>query len=156
MKKDKKALTLKTLNKSNVWDLQENDIFRLWDAAEKDADMKDSIRHYLDIIKSAFDGKIDLPLGRNAQQLDLDGLPDLYMFVYVAYKSVGHFGNVNQAALSAGERDKRPELRDTGNLPLKNLADLPIHGLSSLCLWSPAIRLSGFACLLRVLPERPM
>ena len=55
MKKDKKALTLKTLNKSNVWDLQENDIFRLWDAAEKDADMRDSIRHYLDIIKSAFD-----------------------------------------------------------------------------------------------------
>ena len=28
----KKALTLKTLNKSNVWDLQENDIFRLLEA----------------------------------------------------------------------------------------------------------------------------
>jgi hypothetical protein len=55
MKKEKKALTLKTLNKSNIWDLQENDIFRLWEAAEKDADIKDYVRHYLDIIKSAFD-----------------------------------------------------------------------------------------------------
>ena len=40
MKKEK-ALTLKTLTKSNVWDIQENDVFRLWEAAEKDADLKD-------------------------------------------------------------------------------------------------------------------
>ncbi len=53
--KDKKALTLKTLNKSNVWDLQENDIFRLLESAEKDADLKDNLRHYCDIIKSAFE-----------------------------------------------------------------------------------------------------
>lgn len=53
--KDKKALTLKTLNKSNIWDLQENDIFRLWEAAEKDADLHDNLRHYFDVIKSAFD-----------------------------------------------------------------------------------------------------
>ena len=53
--KEKKALTLKTINKSNVWDLQENDIFRLWESAEKDADIKDNIRHFLDIIRSAFD-----------------------------------------------------------------------------------------------------
>ena len=62
--KDKKALTLKTLNKSNIWDLQENDIFRLWEAAEKDADIKDNARHYIDIIKSAFDLeelKVDKP-----------------------------------------------------------------------------------------------
>lgn len=62
--KDKKALTLKTLNKSNIWDLQENDIFRLWEAAEKDADIKDNTRHYIDIIKSAFDLeelKVDKP-----------------------------------------------------------------------------------------------
>ena len=25
-----KALTLKSLNKSSIWDLQENDVFRLW------------------------------------------------------------------------------------------------------------------------------
>ena len=55
MKREKKALTLKTLNKSNIWDLQENDIFRLWEAAEKDAEVRDIIRHYLDIVKSAFD-----------------------------------------------------------------------------------------------------
>ena len=48
---DKKSLTLKTLNKSNVWDIQENDVFRMLTAAEKDADIKDNIRHYLDIIK---------------------------------------------------------------------------------------------------------
>lgn len=61
---NKKALTLKTLNKSNIWDLQENDIFRMLEAAEKDADIKDNIRHYIDIIKSAFDLeeiKIDRP-----------------------------------------------------------------------------------------------
>jgi hypothetical protein len=64
MKSEKKALTLKTLNKSNVWDLQENDIFRMWEAAEKDSDMKDNLRHYLDIIRSAFDleeVKVDRP-----------------------------------------------------------------------------------------------
>lgn len=61
---NKKSLTLKTINKSNVWDIQENDVFRMLDAAEKDADIKDNIRHYIDIIKSAFDIeeiKIDRP-----------------------------------------------------------------------------------------------
>lgn len=61
---DKKSLTLKTLNKSNVWDIQENDVFRMLTAAEKDADVKDNIRHYLDIIRSAFEVeevKIDRP-----------------------------------------------------------------------------------------------
>ena len=58
------TLTLKTLNKNNVWDVQENDIFRMLEAAEKDADLKDNMRHYKDIIKSAFDieeVKIDKP-----------------------------------------------------------------------------------------------
>lgn len=50
-----KTLTLKTLNKSNVWDIQENDIFRMIESAQKDADLKENMRHYLDIIKSAFD-----------------------------------------------------------------------------------------------------
>ena len=59
-----KALTLKTLNKSNIWDTQENDIFRMWEAAEKDADLKDNMRHYMDIIRSAYDAEeviIDKP-----------------------------------------------------------------------------------------------
>ena len=61
---DKKALTLKTLNKSNIWDVQENDVFRMLESAEKDADIKDNIRHYIDIIKGAFEVeeiKVDRP-----------------------------------------------------------------------------------------------
>ena len=49
-----KALNLKTLTKSTVWDVQENDIFRMLEAADKDAEVKDNIRHYADIIRSAF------------------------------------------------------------------------------------------------------
>ena len=53
-KTEKKALTLKSLTKSSVWDVQENDIFRLWEGAEKDAEVKENLRHYVDIIRSAF------------------------------------------------------------------------------------------------------
>ena len=63
--KQKDALSLKTLTKSSVWDIQENDVFRLWEAAEKDADLKDNMRHYLDVIRSAFEieeVKIDKPV----------------------------------------------------------------------------------------------
>lgn len=49
-----KGLTLKALNKSSVWDLQENDVFRLWEISDKDADVLDNPRHYQDIIRSAF------------------------------------------------------------------------------------------------------
>lgn len=61
---DKKSLTLKTINKSNVWDIQENDVFRMLDVAEKDSDIRENIKHYIDIIKSAFEVeeiKIDRP-----------------------------------------------------------------------------------------------
>lgn len=47
-------MTLKALTKSNVWDIQENDVFRMWEGAEKDADIKDNVRHYMDMIRSAF------------------------------------------------------------------------------------------------------
>lgn len=63
--KQQKALTLKTLTKSNVWEVQENDIFRMWEAAEKDADLKDNRKHYIDVIRSAFEieeVKIDKPV----------------------------------------------------------------------------------------------
>ena len=50
----KKAMTLKTLTKSTVWDVQENDIFRMWDSADKDSDIRENIRRYKDIIRSAF------------------------------------------------------------------------------------------------------
>ena len=62
--RQQKVLTLKTLNKSNVWDIQENDIYRMWNAAEKEADLKDNVRQYVDILRSAFDieeVKIDRP-----------------------------------------------------------------------------------------------
>ncbi|MBM6992658.1 MAG: hypothetical protein I3J02_05255 [Prevotella sp.] len=62
--KEKKAITLKTLTKSNVWDIQENDVFRMWEAAERDADLKDNMRRYTDIIRSAFELeeiKVDKP-----------------------------------------------------------------------------------------------
>jgi len=49
-----KGLTLKALNKSSIWDLQENDVFRLWESAEKDADVLENPRHFQDIIRSAF------------------------------------------------------------------------------------------------------
>jgi len=49
-----KALSLKSLTKSTVWDVQENDIFRMMEGAEKDAEVKEGIRHYADIIRSAF------------------------------------------------------------------------------------------------------
>ena len=48
---EKKTLTLKTLTKNNVWDVQENDIFRMWEGADKDIDIKDNARHYIDMIK---------------------------------------------------------------------------------------------------------
>ncbi len=53
----KKELTpaIKNLTKSSVWDIQENDVYRLWKDAEKDADLKDNKRHYLDVINSAFE-----------------------------------------------------------------------------------------------------
>lgn len=62
--KQQKSLTLKTLTKSNVWEVQENDIFRMWETASKDSDFKDNRRHYLDVIRSAFEIeeiKIDRP-----------------------------------------------------------------------------------------------
>lgn len=62
--KQQKTLTLKTLTKSNVWEVQENDIFRMWEAAEKDTDFRDNRNHYIDVIRSAFEIeeiKIDKP-----------------------------------------------------------------------------------------------
>ena len=48
------SLSIKSITKSSVWDIQENDVFRMWEAATKDAEVRESIYHYLDIFKSAF------------------------------------------------------------------------------------------------------
>ncbi|MBR1468607.1 MAG: hypothetical protein IJ605_00605 [Prevotella sp.] len=54
-KQTKKSMSLKALTKSTVWDLQENDVFRMLEAAHKDVELRDSIRRYVDIIKTAFE-----------------------------------------------------------------------------------------------------
>ena len=51
---DEKALNLKSLTKSSVWDIQENDVFRALEAAAKDAELKENLSHFTDIIRSAF------------------------------------------------------------------------------------------------------
>ena len=64
MTKDKQAITLKNLTKSNGWELQENDIFRLWEAAEKDSDLSENLSRYLTIVRTAFEVeevKLDRP-----------------------------------------------------------------------------------------------
>lgn len=50
----KKTFSLKTLTKSSVWDVQENDIFRILDGGSKDPDFRENVRRYIDIIRSAF------------------------------------------------------------------------------------------------------
>lgn len=58
------SLSLASITKSSVWDLQENDIIRLWQLAEKEQNLKESANHYWDIIRSAFEVeelKIDKP-----------------------------------------------------------------------------------------------
>jgi len=47
-------LSIKSVTKSSVWDIQENDVFRMWEAACKDAEVKENIKHYIQIYKSAF------------------------------------------------------------------------------------------------------
>lgn len=78
----KKGLTLKTLSKSNVWDMQENDIFRLWAAAEKDADLKDNARYYVETIRNAFEIeeiKVDKP--EVVKKYEERGFKTGYMFL---------------------------------------------------------------------------
>ena len=48
------ALTLKALNKNNVWDVDENEILKMWEAAFKDPETKENMKHYADIIRTAF------------------------------------------------------------------------------------------------------
>lgn len=53
--KENKKITLRTLTKGNVWDLQENDIFSLWAKPEKEDDISERGSHYMDIVRTAFD-----------------------------------------------------------------------------------------------------
>ncbi len=53
-KSEKRGAGLKNLTKSSVWDVQENDVFRMLEAGAKDAEIKENLRHYISIIRSAF------------------------------------------------------------------------------------------------------
>ena len=48
-------LSLSGITKSSVWDLQENDIIRLWQLAEKEQDIQENGRRYMDIMRTAFE-----------------------------------------------------------------------------------------------------
>lgn len=64
MTRDKNVIALRTLTKGNVWDLQENDIFTMWAKPDKDDAVSEHGKHYMDIIKTAFDVeevKVDNP-----------------------------------------------------------------------------------------------
>lgn len=50
----KKTLTLKNLTKNAVWDIQENDIFRMWEDTERDLEVRENTNRYIDIMKGAF------------------------------------------------------------------------------------------------------
>ncbi len=51
---ESKAINIKNLTKSTIWDVQENDIFRMLETASKDTELKENMRHFSDIIRSAF------------------------------------------------------------------------------------------------------
>jgi len=58
------VFSITSLTKGMVWDLQENDIIRLWQAAEKEQDLQEIGRRYMDIVRIAFEIeelKIDKP-----------------------------------------------------------------------------------------------
>lgn len=52
---EQNTLSLKTITKSSVWDLQENDVLRMLDTGVKDEEILENLRHYLDIIRGAFE-----------------------------------------------------------------------------------------------------
>lgn len=67
----KQALSLKTLTKSSVWDVQENDIFRILESGSRDTELKENFRRYADIIRTAFNMeelKKDTPELRSAYE----------------------------------------------------------------------------------------
>ncbi|MBQ2535035.1 MAG: hypothetical protein II546_06225 [Prevotella sp.] len=64
MKNKPETMSLRTLTKGNVWDLQESDIFAMWAHADKEDEVSENARHYMDIIRTAFDMeevKLDKP-----------------------------------------------------------------------------------------------
>jgi len=52
---DSNASSLKSITKSSIWDVQENDVIRMLDSGIKDAEVRENLRHYIDIIRNAFE-----------------------------------------------------------------------------------------------------
>lgn len=48
------VVTLGTLTKGNVWDIQENDVFRMFESADRDDDLRENFRRFRDILCCAF------------------------------------------------------------------------------------------------------
>ena len=57
---DQNVVSLKTLTKSSVWDIQENDVFRMIEAGVKDAEIRENLRHFIDMVRNAFE-IVELP-----------------------------------------------------------------------------------------------
>ena len=58
------VFSISNITKSMAWDLQENDVIRLWQAAEKEVNIQECGSRYMDIIRTAFEVeelKIDKP-----------------------------------------------------------------------------------------------
>ena len=111
--KQEKALSLKTLTKGIVWELQENDIFRLWKDAEKDADIKDNQRHYFDIIRVAFE----------IEEITLDR-PDVIAKYEARGFKVGHL-RVSEKDIRKWGVKKRPISRVT-DLTYENIRHISV------------------------------
>lgn len=55
MQKEKNTKSLRYLTKGTIWDMQESDIFFMWQKPDKEDAAQEHAEHYMDIIKTAFD-----------------------------------------------------------------------------------------------------
>ena len=55
MQKTKDTKSLRFLTKGTIWDMQESDIFFMWQKPDKEDAAQEHAEHYMDIIKTAFD-----------------------------------------------------------------------------------------------------
>ena len=99
---NQKVITLKTLTKNNVWDIQENDVIRLWEGFEKEVDSKVSLQHYLDIIRTAF----------LMEKVPADKKPIKEKYEKMGYK-IGHLKVVENGEKMMWAIKKRPISRVT-------------------------------------------
>lgn len=112
--KREQGLSIKTLTRRSVWDISENDVFLLWKEAERDADLKDNKRHYLDLISSAFEmEELVYPKNTAVKKYEARGFKIGYL------KGVGSGDDVRWAV-------KKREIMRVGELTYDN-----IHHLSA-------------------------